>query len=121
MSDAGPGAAPDGDAAADDVAAAAELAADPTPADIAPSGGAAAAGRPGAVLAYLAGQLVDDPAAVVVEASPGRSGTLLSLNVAPTDMGRVIGRRGRTAQAIRTVVRAAAAAEGTDVSVDIVD
>jgi len=46
---------------------------------------------------------------------------MLSLHVAPDDMGQVIGRRGRIAQAIRTVVRAAGAAEGIEASVDIVD
>jgi predicted RNA-binding protein YlqC (UPF0109 family) len=43
------------------------------------------------------------------------------VSVAAGDMGRVIGRRGRVAQSIRTIVRAAAASEGGDASVDIVD
>ena len=73
------------------------------------------------VLEHIARSMVDDPDAVVVEVSPARSGTKLSLHVAPGDMGRVIGRRGRVAQALRTVVRAAAARDGTDASVDIVD
>lgn len=85
------------------------------------SGGAAGGGRAQTVLEYLATSLVDDPDAVRVEEAPGRGGTRLSLNVAPGDMGRVIGRRGHVAQAIRAVVRAAAASEGRDVSVDIVD
>jgi predicted RNA-binding protein YlqC (UPF0109 family) len=76
---------------------------------------------PRAVLEYLAKAIVDDPDSVVVEVEEGRSNTSLRLNVSPDDMGRVIGRRGRTAQAIRTVVRAAAAREGMDVHVDIVD
>ena len=79
------------------------------------------ADRARGVLEYLAASLVDDPDAVEIDSSPSRNGTKLSLHVAPDDMGRVIGRRGRVAQAIRTVVRAAAAAEGRDVSVDIVD
>ena len=74
-----------------------------------------------AVLEYVAKALVDDPASVVVEVDEGRSSVALRLNVSPDDMGRVIGRRGRTAQAIRTVVRAAAAREGLDAHVDIVD
>jgi predicted RNA-binding protein YlqC (UPF0109 family) len=76
---------------------------------------------PRAVLEYLAKAIVDDPDSVVVEVEEGRSNVSLRLNVSPDDMGRVIGRRGRTAQAIRTVVRAAAAREGMDVHVDIVD
>ncbi len=76
---------------------------------------------PRTVLAYLAKAIVDDPEAVVVEVDERRDTVSLRLNVSPDDMGRVIGRRGRTAQAIRTVVRAAAAREGMDVHVDIVD
>ncbi len=74
-----------------------------------------------AVLEYVAKAIVDDPDSVIVEVDEGRSSVSLRLNVSPDDMGRVIGRRGRTAQAIRTVVRAAAAREGLDVHVDIVD
>ncbi len=76
---------------------------------------------PRTVLEYLAKSIVDDPDSVVVEVDESRSTVSLRLNVSPDDMGRVIGRRGRTAQAIRTVVRAAAAREGLDVHVDIVD
>ena len=50
-----------------------------------------------------------------------RGGVRLSLHVAQGDMGRIIGRRGRTAQALRTLVRAAAARDGQEASVDIVD
>jgi predicted RNA-binding protein YlqC (UPF0109 family) len=79
-------------------------------------------GRAGAVLAYLAANLVDDPDRVTIDTEEGRNGgTRLLLRVAPDDMGRVIGRRGRIAQAIRGVVRAAGAGDGRDVSVDIVD
>jgi predicted RNA-binding protein YlqC (UPF0109 family) len=73
------------------------------------------------VLEYLAKAIVDDPESVIVEVEEGRRGTLLRLHVAPSDMGRIIGRRGRVAQAIRTVVRASGAREGMDVTVDIVD
>src|SRR5205807_10492610 len=73
------------------------------------------------VLAYLAKSIVDDPETVVVETAEGRNSVTLRLHVAPGDMGRVIGRRGRVAQAIRTVVRAAGAKEGVNASVDIVD
>ncbi len=73
------------------------------------------------VLEHIARQIVDDPDAVVVDAGPGRNGLKLSLHVNPADMGRIIGKRGRVAQALRTVVRAAGARDGQDASVDIVD
>ena len=73
------------------------------------------------VLEYLAKAIVDDPESVVVETEEGRRNLTLRLHVAPGDMGRIIGRRGRVAQAIRTVVRAAGAREGVEAVVDIVD
>lgn len=73
------------------------------------------------VLAYLAGSIVDDPGSVVIEGEQRGTRLSLRLHVAPDDMGRIIGRRGRTAQAIRTVVRAVGAREGVDAEVDIVD
>jgi uncharacterized protein len=79
------------------------------------------AGRASAVLTYLAERLVDDPEAVSVDAAESRQGVKLSLRVAPDDMGKVIGRRGRVAQSIRSLVRAAGASDGIDVHVDIVD
>lgn len=81
----------------------------------------AKAGRAEAVLRYVAGRLVDEPDAVSVESSETRQGVKLSLRVAPDDMGKVIGRRGRVAQSMRSLVRAAGARDGIDVSVDIVD
>jgi uncharacterized protein len=78
-------------------------------------------GRAKAVLVFLARQLVDDPEAINVDTSETRNGIRLSLHVAPDDMGKVIGRRGRVAQSIRAVVRAAGAKDGVDVAVDIVD
>ena len=76
---------------------------------------------PKAVLEYVAGSIVDHPDAVVVDLEEGRHGVMLRLHVAPEDMGKVIGRRGRVAQAIRAVVRAAGAREGVDTQVDIVE
>ena len=73
------------------------------------------------VLLYLAKSIVEDPEAVVIEAEERRNSVTLRLHVAPSDMGRVIGRRGRVAQAIRSVVRAAGAKEGVEAIVDIVD
>jgi predicted RNA-binding protein YlqC (UPF0109 family) len=76
---------------------------------------------PKSVLEYVAKAIVDEPDSVEVDADEGRRGVELSLHVAPDDMGKVIGKRGRVAQAIRTVVRAAGAAEGVETNVDIVD
>jgi predicted RNA-binding protein YlqC (UPF0109 family) len=74
------------------------------------------------VLEFVAKSIVDEPENVVIEMDEGRRGDLrLSLRVSPDDMGKVIGRRGRVAQAIRAVVRAAGAREGLEVAVDIVD
>ena len=73
------------------------------------------------VLHYLVKALVDDPEAVHVDAIERRRGVLLEVRVAPGDMGRVIGRKGRTAQSLRTVVRAAATRDGVTVDVDFVD
>ena len=73
------------------------------------------------VLTYLVRSLVDEPDAVRVDEVEGRRGIKLEVRVAPGDLGRVIGRRGRTAQSIRTVVRAAAARDEREVDVDFVD
>ena len=77
---------------------------------------------PRRLLEYLAEGLVDDPDEVEVERFEEDDGTIvLELCVAPDDYGRVIGRSGRTAHALRTVVKAAAAGEGCHVLLDIVD
>jgi predicted RNA-binding protein YlqC (UPF0109 family) len=74
------------------------------------------------LLEYLACQLVDDPASVAVEQFDEDDGTVvLELSVAEEDYGRVIGKGGRTANALRTVVKAAAVKEQRRVLVDIVD
>lgn len=73
------------------------------------------------VLRFLVGELVDEPDGVVIDQVDRRRGLLLEVRVASGDMGRVIGRRGRTAQSIRTVVRAAATRDGVEVDVDFVD
>jgi hypothetical protein len=86
-----------------------------------PSDGPVDGGVAQAVLEHIARSIVDEPDAVVVDASAQRGGVRLDLHVAPSDMGRIIGRRGRVAQALRAVVRAGAAKDGTDATVDIVD
>ena len=73
------------------------------------------------VLTYLAKSLSNDPESVSIDTEERRNGLRLNLHVAPEDMGRVIGRRGRTAQAIRTLVNVAGAKDGIQASVDIVD
>ena len=78
-------------------------------------------GTPLSVLTYLAKSLSNEPDAVEIETEERRGGLRLNLHVAPEDMGRVIGRRGRTAQAIRTMVNVAGAKDGVQASVDIVD
>ncbi len=74
-----------------------------------------------AVLGHIVRSIVDDPEAVRVDATEGRNRVRLEASVAPGDLGRVIGRRGRTAQSIRTLVRAAASRDGVDVDVEFVD
>jgi len=74
------------------------------------------------LLVYLAQQLVDEPAKVEVEEFEEDDGTLvLELTVADDDYGKVIGRGGRTAQALRTLVKAAAVKDNRRVLVDIVE
>ena len=74
------------------------------------------------LLEYLARALVDDPGAVEVERFEEDDGTVvLELSVAEDDYGKVIGRGGRTANALRTLVKAAAVKENRRVLVDIVE
>jgi predicted RNA-binding protein YlqC (UPF0109 family) len=74
------------------------------------------------LLVYLAQQLVDEPAKVEVEVFEEDDGTLvLELSVGDDDYGKVIGRGGRTAQALRTIVKAAAVKDNRRVLVDIVE
>jgi predicted RNA-binding protein YlqC (UPF0109 family) len=72
------------------------------------------------VTEYLVKALVDEPDGVEVDVIEGRR-TSIEVHVAPGDMGRVIGKRGRVAQSIRTVVRAAAARDNVDVDVEFVE
>jgi predicted RNA-binding protein YlqC (UPF0109 family) len=69
---------------------------------------------------YIAKSLVDDPAQVHVSEIEGEASVILELRVGPEDMGRVIGKGGRTANAIRTLVRVLAAKQGKRVSLEIV-
>lgn len=74
-----------------------------------------------ALLEYLARQLVDRPEAVRVESVRRDDALLLRLHVDPDDVGKVIGRQGRIARALRTIVRAAAGRSRERVLLEIVE
>ena len=71
------------------------------------------------LLEDLVKPIVTDPDSVVIIEKKSGKDTLLQLNVAPADMGKVIGRHGKIAKAIRTVMKAVANADGKRVTVDI--
>jgi predicted RNA-binding protein YlqC (UPF0109 family) len=71
------------------------------------------------VLEIIAKALVDNPEAVEVKEVDGEQSVILELKVAESDMGKVIGKQGRIAKAIRTVVKAAASRENKRVVVEI--
>lgn len=73
------------------------------------------------LLTYIARNLVDNPDAVSVNEIDCDGEVVLELRVAPEDMGKVIGRQGRIAKEIRTVVRSLAQRNNTRVSVEIMD
>jgi len=73
------------------------------------------------LVAYLAKALVDQPDAVELKVTPQEGATLFELKVAPEDIGKVIGRDGRTINALRTVVSAAAQKKGEKARVELVD
>ena len=70
------------------------------------------------LLEVIAKSLVDNPDEVVVTEKETEKGLVLELKVAPSDMGKVIGKQGRIAKAIRSVVKAAASRENKQVSVE---
>ena len=74
------------------------------------------------VLDFIAKNLVDHPDDVDITTKEEEDGTIvLELRVHPDDMGKLIGKRGRTAKAIRTMVKAAATREGVNASVEIIE
>ena len=73
------------------------------------------------LLLYMAKNLVDDPEAVTVTELDGEDGKVLELSVAEGDMGKVIGRQGRIAKEIRTIIKTVAQRTGEKVTVEIVD
>jgi predicted RNA-binding protein YlqC (UPF0109 family) len=74
-----------------------------------------------AVLEYLVRSVVDDPDAVDVELDDGGRRPALNVTVGDGDMGRVIGKRGRVAQSIRTVTRAAAVRDDVEIDIEFLD
>ena len=68
---------------------------------------------------YVAKSLVDDPESVRVEETRDRDGIVLELHVAEDDMGKVIGRNGSVAKALRTLLKVTAARDGESVSLEI--
>lgn len=72
------------------------------------------------LIEYIAKSMVDNPDEVRVTESPREGGVVFKLEVASEDRGRVIGREGRTAKAIRTLLRIAAIKRNTHASLEIV-
>jgi predicted RNA-binding protein YlqC (UPF0109 family) len=73
------------------------------------------------LIATVAEALVDDPDAVEVDELEDDRGVIVELRVAPEDIGKVIGKEGRTAQSMRALLNAAAAKQGCRAHVDILD
>lgn len=73
------------------------------------------------LLEYLARALVDKPDSVEVTAVEGERSIILQLRVDPEDVGKVIGKKGRIAQAMRTLIKASATKEGRNAIVEIID
>ena len=73
------------------------------------------------LLLYMAKSLVDDPDSVAVVEKTEEDGKVLELHVAEGDMGQVIGRQGRIAKEIRTIIKTVAQRTGEKVTVEIVD
>jgi len=73
------------------------------------------------LLEYLAKALVDNPDGVEVTSVEGERSVILQLRVDPEDVGKVIGKKGRIAQALRTLVKATAVKEGRNAIVEIID
>ena len=71
------------------------------------------------LIEYIAKSIVTTPDEVMVTEIPSEDGTIIRLQVAPDDRGRVIGKQGRVAQAMRTLLRVAAVRVGTRVRLEI--
>ena len=84
-------------------------------------GDAPSGGRALAVTEYVTRNLADDPDAIEVDVDERGDEVALSVHANPSDMGRLIGKRGRVIQALRQLVRAAGTADGLKANVDIVE
>jgi uncharacterized protein len=73
------------------------------------------------LVAFVARQLVNNPDAVEVRETQGDAGSIVELRVAKADIGRVIGRQGRTAESIRTILYAVGARTGRRVILEIIE
>jgi len=91
--------------------------------DVVESDAGSGAGAPTAVavLTHIVKSIVDDPEAVTVEADDSGRRLTLNVRVGEGDLGRVIGRRGRTAASIRTVARAAASKDDVEIDIEFLD
>jgi uncharacterized protein len=78
-------------------------------------------GRARAVVEFVTRNLAEEPDAVDVELEERRGEVVLLVHASPSDMGRLIGRRGRVVQALRQLTRAAGAAEGVRATVDVAE
>jgi len=89
--------------------------------EIAGEGNRIVGGRAKAVVDYIARYLAEEPDAVEVDLEERRGEVVLLVHASPSDMGRLIGRRGRVVQAMRQLTRAASAAEGVRATVDVAE
>jgi uncharacterized protein len=89
--------------------------------EIAGEGNRIVGGRAKAVVEYIARYLAEEPDAVEVDLEERRGEVVLLVHASPSDMGRLIGRRGRVVQAMRQLTRAASAAEGVRATVDVAE
>jgi uncharacterized protein len=89
--------------------------------EVAGEGNRIVGGRAKAVVEYIARYLAEEPDAVDVDLEERRGEVVLLVHASPSDMGRLIGRRGRVVQAMRQLTRAASAAEGVRATVDVAE
>ena len=89
--------------------------------EIAGEGNRIVGGKAKAVVEYVARYLAEEPDAVDVDLEERRGEIVLLVHASPSDMGRLIGRRGRVVQALRQLTRAASAAEGVRATVDVAE
>jgi uncharacterized protein len=89
--------------------------------EIAPEGNRILGARARAVVEHVTRNVAEEPEAVEIDVEERRDDVQVLVHASPSDMGRLIGKRGRVIQALRQVVRAAGAAEGIKANVDVVE